>query len=160
MQPVPTLPLIPTRYKQKVFHTHSWPIGGEAISRALVGVPQFPLLELNFAATWAFQLGATSYSVLQAKYLKRDSFLSTSNERIERGDMDAKWSIHICPVPRGQRHEIHAQLLERGLPFVKKWMTENTLDGRPGRSTLTLSYNEETKVLGHEIERTLQPERV
>jgi hypothetical protein len=35
------VPIIPTRRKSKIPHTHSYPVGAKTISEALFGVPQF-----------------------------------------------------------------------------------------------------------------------
>ena len=159
VQKAALLPLIPTRFKSKIAHTHSYPIGAEAISKALAGVPQIADLELTFW-DYQFQPLATSYKVLEVAYRKLGSFHSASKDMIERGYLEAKWQITVKPVPRRQRQLVQAQLLERGLPFMKDWLLKNVVDGRRGRSGLSFSYNEETKVLGHEIATSLEPERV
>ena len=40
--------VIPTAWKHKIPHSLSYPIGSEAISQALIGVPQFDELSLDF----------------------------------------------------------------------------------------------------------------
>ena len=79
---------------------------------------------------------------------------------IERGYLEVKWQITVKPVPIAQRNLVRAQLLERGLPFVKQWLTENTNCGRKGRSGLIFSYYEETKMLGYEVATNLEPVRL
>jgi len=152
-------PLIPTRFRSKIAHTHSYPIGAEAISTALAGVPQFELLELTFSTTWAFQAAATKYSLLHVKYQKRGSLFSASNTMVARGDLEAKWSIHVCPVPRSQRHAVQSKLLVSGLSTVRTWLNANTSMSR-GRNTLSLFYDEDTTTLTYEIEKNLEPERL
>jgi hypothetical protein len=159
MQTVPTLPLIPTRYKSKIAHTHSYPIGAEAISLALAGVPQFERLELTFW-DYKFQPLAKSYEVLKVEYLMRGSFHSASKEMVARGDLNARWSIVIKPVPRGQRHAVQNDLLERRFPFVKQWLIENTSAGRIGRTTMTYFWYEDEQKLGYEESQKVEPERI
>lgn len=62
---------IPTRYKAKIPRTLSYPIGAKAISDALLGVPQFNELNVEFFYhnQWADHHGtATPYQVLHAHY--------------------------------------------------------------------------------------------
>ncbi len=160
MQTVPTLPLIPTRYKQKVFHTHSWPIGAEAMSKALAGIPQFDQLELTFAATWAFQSAATKYAVMHVRYQRRLRSFSDGNAGSAHDLMELGWGLHICPIPRSQRHAIQTRLIEEGLPLAKKWLTDNTAGNRPGKTSISLFYDEEQGTMTHEVERSLEPERI
>jgi len=113
METLPAAPLIPTRFKSKIAHTHSYPIGAEAISHALAGVPRFERLELTFW-DYKFQPLATNYKVLEIVYQKRERFHMVSKEMIERGYLEAKWVITIKPVPRTQRHAVQNDLLEFG----------------------------------------------
>lgn len=159
MDTPPAFPLIPTRFKSKIAHTHSYPIGAEVISRALAGVPEFDRFELTFW-DYKFQPLATSYEVLKIAYLKRGSLHSASREMLERRDFDSKWSIMIKPVSRGQRHAIQTHLLERRLPFARQWLIENATKRHEGRALLAYSWSEEQQVLGHEVERLLEPERI
>jgi hypothetical protein len=159
MQTVPTLPVIPTRYKSKIAHTHSYSIGAEAISKALAGVPQFEGLELTFW-DYQFQPHATSYKVLDIAYRNLGGFHSASKDMIESGYLDEKWNIHVKPVPRSQRRAIQTDLLERGLPFVKKWLTENRNDEQRGRAGITLSWYEVEQRLGYEVAKKLEPKRI
>jgi hypothetical protein len=154
-----TLPLIPTRFRSKIAHTHSYPIGAEAISKALEGVPQFERLELTFW-DYQFQPHATSYKVLEVDYRNLGGFHSASKEMIESGCLDEKWNIHVKPVPRSQRRSVQADLLERGIPFVRKWLTENTNDEQRGRAGISIFWYEVEQRLGYEVTTKLEPKRI
>ena len=159
LMPSPTALLIPTRFRSKIAHTRSYPVGAEAISKALAGVPQFEHLELTFW-DYKFQPLAKSYKVLEVAYRHLGGFHSASKDMIERGFHEPKWQITVKPVSRGQRHLVQVQLLERGLPYLKEWLTDNTSDRRRGSSALSFSYDEETKTLGYEVATNLEPERL
>jgi hypothetical protein len=66
----------------------------------------------------------------------------------------------LKPVPRSQRRAVQTDLLERGLPFIKKWLIENTNDEQRGRAGITLSWYEVEQRLGYEVAKKLEPKRI
>ncbi len=98
--------------------------------------------------------------MLDVAYRNLGAFHSASKDKIESGYLDEKWNIHVKPVPRSQHRAVQVDLLERGLPFVKKWLTENTNDEQRGRAGITLFWYEVEQRLGYEVETKLEPKRI
>ena len=133
-------PMIPTRWKSKIPHTHSYPVGAKTISEALIGVPQFGELTATFRF-WN-QLArnhgtAKPYRVLEANFSKPSPSLSSSR------DWAGGWSIWVDAVPRSQRHLIQAKIVAEALPSIKAWFLANPHSTeRQGIHSLVFSFDE------------------
>src|SRR5258707_6825028 len=105
-------PIIPTGYKSKIPHTLSYPVGAKAISEALIGVPQFSDLTVEF---WFWnQLArhhgtATPYRVIQAQFSGPRRFFSGSKRIEEQRFYRPTWKVSVDAVPRSLRHLIQSK---------------------------------------------------
>ena len=93
--------MIPTRYKDKIPHTLSYPVGAKVISEALTGVPQFA--ELTVAFRFWNQLArhhgtATPYRVVEAQFSGPHRHFSSSKQM--EGFHCPRWTISVDAVPR------------------------------------------------------------
>jgi hypothetical protein len=78
--------LIPTSYKSKVPQTHSFPAGAKNISTALIGVPQFARIELNFGFYNRKSNNQEScFSVIKAGYSKLSVSPHANNNMLALG---------------------------------------------------------------------------
>jgi hypothetical protein len=73
--------VIPTRYKSRIPHTLSYPVGAKAISEALRGVTQFPELSVRFS--YSNQLArhhgtSTPYPIIEVRFSGPLRFFSAS----------------------------------------------------------------------------------
>lgn len=118
--------MIPTGYKSQIPKTHSYPLGAKAISDALVGVPQWPLLKINFSR----------------KGFVRDRWPESSLEVLSIC-YAGSWEIYVNPVPRPLKHEVQVKLIAEALPKIRKWLESNpqSLD-REGGHRLTFFFDE------------------
>ena len=136
--------IIPTRNKMKIPRTLSYPVGAKAISEALIGVPQFDELsvEFQFWNQLARRHGtATPYPVLQAQYHGPLRYLSAT-KRTE-GYHAPRWTISVDAVPRSLRHQIQSMIVNLALPLVKSWLLANPHSiEREGGHGLTFSFDE------------------
>jgi hypothetical protein len=138
-------PIIPTRYKSKIPHTLSYPVGAKAISDALRGVPQFDRLIVNFY--FSNQLArhhgtSTPYAVVGALYSGPSRFFSASRSIIEQS-RDPRWMITVHAVPRSLRHAIQAKVLAEALPAIRSWLVSNPhASDREGSHGVTFSFDE------------------
>jgi hypothetical protein len=113
--------MIPTRHKQKLPKTLSWPLGAEAISIGLGDAPHVAELTLWFGDSpvyWqsAFQKilrEAKPYAVLVADHTPVEFAAPISGE---------SWTVRINPVPRPTRSVVAGLLRDHGLPAVAEWL--------------------------------------
>jgi hypothetical protein len=115
----------------------SFPVGAEAISSALEGIPYASELKLTFLADSypkrEFDTALREdrpYQLLKCSfYPKQSPGYSGSNKSVEQGWYDEKWQFWIYPVLRVRRHVANQLLIARGLPWIAIWMRESE---RPG----------------------------
>jgi hypothetical protein len=137
--------IIPTRYKSKIPHTLSYPVGAKAISEALRDAPQFS--ELTVCFSFWNQLArhhgtAAPYRVIDALYSGPIRFFSASRT-IEEQSHDPRWTITVHAVPRALRHEIQAKIIAEALPAIRSWLVSNPHGSdREGGHLLTFSFDE------------------
>jgi hypothetical protein len=118
--------VIPTKYKGKLPHTHSYPIGAEALSLALADVPQLAQLGLSFhyASQNRQKLTVDGLeNVLIAAYRHFDAGLWSSNASIERGLHEEIWELTVYAVRREERARVKELLMTEGLPRVTQWLS-------------------------------------
>src|SRR5215510_5689712 len=95
--------IIPTRHKSKIPHTLSYPVGAKIISNALIGVPQFSdlTIEFWFCNKLARHHGtATPYRVIQARFSGPLRSFSASKRMEEQNYYRPRWTISVDAVPR------------------------------------------------------------
>jgi len=123
--------MIPTRYKSKLPHSLSYPVGAEAISESLKGVPQVPALSLGFydrPTVFASEFqklrdSNSPYPIFNATFRHIQPGLSASNKYIAEGWYEETWELSVYPVPRGLKSAARQVLLSEGLPLIRKWLS-------------------------------------
>ena len=140
MDDAPAL-IIPTCSKVKISSRLSYPIGAEAISRALVSTPQLPDLRLHF------------YTDLRVKWY--DEFLRVEYlDRAQTADAppilyllrrppQSRWEIVVQPVPQAVLNRIKQYIVDSALPQVAHWLLERSHQGRPGNEVLAFFHDKE-----------------
>jgi hypothetical protein len=130
--------MIPIRLKSKLRRHLSYPIGAEAISEELAGVPHFDSLSISFSdsAVWPaaeFHRLLTErlpYRVMAAEFQPaRKPGLKGSAAMIEYGFFDEGWELHVYPVLSEYRSRANRLLREQGLPAIANWLGSS---GRAG----------------------------
>jgi hypothetical protein len=128
--------MIPTRHKTKIASTHSYPLGANAISDALIGVPQRELLKINFG----FWKGFAKDRVVGAPYRVLSAWYSGSTFTFWSL---AGWTIEVDAVPRPLKHVIQGKLIADALPKIREWLISNDHSSeREGGHYLTFYFDE------------------
>jgi hypothetical protein len=119
---------IMTRFRRPIPKGRSYPIGSEAISSALEGVPQFEGLSvafrcLNPAALLRVPADAETFlRVLEATFEKISPGCTGSNAGAEAGWYSEKWKLFVYPVPSGAKARVRGGLLKTGIPGIRAWL--------------------------------------
>lgn len=123
--------MIPTKFKQKLPKTLSYPIGAEAISEGFAYAPHAEEINLEFhdmpvwpASDFQYTLrDALPYPILIAEY-KPSSKPGYSGAKfmVEAGWYDQHWSLRVYPVRRELKHTVGQLLREHGLPVLVEWL--------------------------------------
>ncbi len=134
--------MIPTRYKAKLAPNPSYPVGAEALSEALAGVPHVESLSVSFSNR-AVEPGSVFRRLLAARLPFRilsDEFrpgrgpgLTGSNDMLERAWYDERWELTVYAVLSELRHVANRLLREQGLPAVARWLRASTRVGQDPR---------------------------
>ena len=134
--------ILPTGSRAKHSQAVSYPIGAEALSQALNGVPQYDQITCDFYGGGQHDHGKPQLYVLSVHYRKQAQRFSYSRSAIDHGAFDPQWKITVFAVPRQLRGAIKLLLLEQGLPdLVRQWLIEKShLTGQTGESVLWLEY--------------------
>ena len=157
----PELHIFPTSSRSNHSKEVSYPIGAEALSQALDGVPQHDRISCDFYGGGAHDHGKPQLYVLNVRYEKQARRFSDSAFALERGVFDPRWKISVFAVPRQLRGAIKLLLLEQGLPdLVRPWLIEKShLTGQTGGSALWLEHFRADNVLKPTIREEILPER-
>ena len=117
--------MIPTAHKAKIPNTLSYPIGAEAISRALTAEPAAASIKLWFcrAPIWP---GAEFERVLRKNLPYR---ILTVDYRSPKDPLFAGMMLTVYPVLRSMRHAAGQLLRDRGLMEVETWMRNGLVGG-------------------------------
>lgn len=155
------LHIFPTSSRSKHSKEVSYPIGAEALSHRLEGVPQHDLITCNFYGGRPHDDGKPQIYVLNACYEKRSRRFSDSGSALERGVFDPRWTIRVYAVPRQLRGEIKLLLIEQGLPdLIRPWLiAKSHLTGQTGGTTLWLEYVRADKVFTTTLREEIAPDR-
>jgi len=120
--------IIPTLHKEKISQSLSYPVGAKDVSEALVSVPQFGDLQLNF---WTYQFRnrwpSGDYVFLR---VGAAPFRQTQGE------------IEVQPVPRVMRHRFHEYIVGTALAQMAKWLVEGAAVAPGQEGSLVFSYDE------------------
>jgi hypothetical protein len=142
--------IFPTSSRAKHSHLVSYPIGAEALSRALDGVPQHSMLACSFYAGNAHQhLDEPHQLVLSVVYRKRARSFFDGGDAGSRGVFDPRWTISVFAIGREVRHAVKTSLLSEGLPkIVRPWLIDMAaVTGKTGECGLSLRYDVATSTL-------------
>jgi hypothetical protein len=158
----PKLHIFPTSDRMKHSKELSYPIGAEALSHGLNGVPQHNLITCDFLTGYPqYDDGKPQFFVLQVIYEKRARTFHDGKSALKRGVFDPHWKIRVFTVPRHLRGAIKLLLLEQALPnVIRPWLIEkNNLTGQTGGSALWLEYVRADEVFKYTTREDIAPER-
>ena len=131
--------LIPTRFKAKIAHDWSYPIGAEVLSNALAEIPQYALINLDFHSPH-IKKGENTIPLIWVNY---------SNPRTTA--MERNWSITVYSVPSSLRSEFRKRLIGEVLPCLRRWITaKRTPVWLGGNKGLHVVFNKETEKIQYE----------
>jgi hypothetical protein len=154
--------VFPTLSRAKHSHLVSYPIGAEALSRALDGVPQHRMLACDFYAGSAHQhLDMTLQLVLSVVYRRHPGAFHFGRDAASRGVFDPRWTIGVFAIGRVIRHAVKTRLLVEGLPdLVRPWLLDAaSVTGKSGECGLTLHYDSVEHIFVPRISNALLPDR-
>jgi hypothetical protein len=151
--------IIPTRFKAKISHELSFPIGAERLSKALLPTPQFSKLSLHFNSDRWRNVSFRRYACIGIEHSSRradmvDRFLDSAGVPLFN-----EWQVNVFPVPRIHRHLIHQHVINRALPEICEWLCKRDEVERPGEESLTFFFDEEKDLFTPEHQSQLQPRR-
>ncbi len=157
------LHIFPTLDRPKHSKLLAYPIGAEALSRALDGVPQHGDLACTFFA------GNPHH---EQNKRQRLYFMAVTYEKVARsfhhgqsaevfGVFKPRWRIHIYAVPVETRAAIKQHLLDDILPnHARPWLIEKaSMTGRTGGAALILHYDRAADRITTEAREGFSPER-
>ena len=130
--------VIPTRFKSKLPNTLSWPVGAEAITAGLGDAPHAAECTLWFSDSPVWRASefqrtlreARPYAVLVIEYRPPSRMGYSGSKAMEAtGVYDAKWEVHVNPVPRTWRATVATLLREKGLPAAADWLRSINVPG-------------------------------
>lgn len=115
--------LIPTLYKTRLPRNLSYPIGAEALSNGLAGVPQLSQFQISFS------------DIVSAWKSKFQRILAEGADyEIVTVRFWSPFEILVYPVQRTLKHAAHEALLLHGLPPLREWMLRQS-----SRRTMTFA---------------------
>jgi hypothetical protein len=137
------LVVVPTISKAKISRDLSYPIGAEAISRAVEGVPQFQLVRLQFYYWSDHSLRRGHYEILRVEYLNNSTPLDEYPvTNLWKRPPQCQWEIVVQPVPRVHRHRIKTYIAESALSEVRGWLIQRDDYVQSGSEVLAFFYDE------------------
>jgi hypothetical protein len=153
--------VFPTSHKAKISKSMSYPIGAEALSAALEGVPQSALISLWFghaSTSIALRAGhASRYKILSAFYSHHLPNQFSAN-RLRESFYGPKWHLYVYEVPRQHRHAVRSLLDSEGLPRVGVWLRNMAdITEREGHCQIDLILDEAQMTLQYETTVYRQP---
>jgi hypothetical protein len=154
--------VFPTLSRAKHSHLVSYPLGAEALSRALDGVPQHAALACHFIAGNTHQhLDKLRQLALSSAYQRRERSFNDGQEAQARGVFLPRWTITVFAIPKTQRHEIKTALLTDGLPnILRPWLVEHAAHlGKTGGCAINLEYDISEAKLVATVQTEFLPDR-
>ena len=163
--------IFPTLHKDKHSKLVAFPLGAQALSRLLEGVPQHDLLTCGFTAGDHADREKTIVSVLMLMYRKSAQQFASSKHDVDRGAFDSQWLITVFAVPTELRHEIKSALIESRTvgsetveseleKTVRPWLLEQfAIHGKTGECTLILRYDRFQKTFSQSTQKSIQLDR-
>jgi len=151
--------LIPTRYRVKIPHLLSYPIGAEAISDALKDVPQFKQLVLRFYFSTDYHLKQGTYEFIRVEYKNRSESSEWTKLGLYKRIEQYTYEIVVQPVPKVFRHKVKGLILSEALPAIRERLATHSELGRQGSYVLSFFYDEGTDAVIVERSDKLEPVR-
>jgi hypothetical protein len=151
--------IIPTRYKAKISHELSFPIGAEKISKALAGVPQFGELILHFNSDRWRSIPHKRYACIS---VMRSSRRESMAEKYVDAGLDTlwgEWEIDVSPVPRIHRHRIQQYIVDHALSEMREWLNKRADTRLLSEETLRYFFDEERDEFAFEANEEFHPQR-
>ena len=151
--------IIPTRFKGKISHEMSFPIGAEKVSKALLDAPQFSDIILHFKTPQQRQIYLRSYACIGITRSSRRAEMAEKFLDSNGIPLFNEYELEIYPVPRIYRHRIQEHIIDHALPAVNEWLHHRARFRQPGEETLTFLFDEEKDDFTAKIDTHLQPQR-
>ncbi len=118
------IPMIPTRYKQKLRQAQTYALGAQMISDALSLVPQFDELELNFSANRHDKVTpAGEHLVITAGYVKHNLGLSAANDAT--AFYGPRWELWAYAISRELSATVRSKMRDYGFDLIRDWLSES-----------------------------------
>lgn len=138
--------VIPTASRVKISQKLSYPLGAEALSLALVSVPQREDIRLHFYWWSDRGLRRGHYEFLRVEYLNNVRPLQewpiwSLYQRPAQG----RWEIVVQPVPRTVRHRVKQYIEDFALPQIAQWLNFRKDLTQQGGDILAFFYDEESE---------------
>jgi hypothetical protein len=155
--------IFPTLDRPKHSKLLAYPIGAEALSRGLDGVPQHALLACEFFASNPNheQNKRNLLYFMAVSYARRERSRFDGPSAAERGVFDPRWKINIHAVPIEVRAHIKKLLIENAMETIlRPWLVANAmLTGKTGGAALILHYDRDKNEITHQEREGIAPER-
>lgn len=160
-QPSSQQHIFQTLFRAKHSHLVSYPLGAEALSQALAGIPQHAAVKCEFVAGNSHQhLDKPLFLVLTASYQRRERNFNDGPDADARGVFLPRWTITVFAVPKTLRHAVKTALAD-GLPnILRPWFIEHAgISGKTGACALSLEYEVAEARLLPTARTAIQPDR-
>jgi hypothetical protein len=151
--------LIPTRFKAKISHLLSFPIGAERVSKALADTPQIAKLFLHFNSDRWGHVRSGRYPCIRVQHSSRCAGMADRFSDATGVPMFNEWEVCVYPVPRIHRHSIQQNIVTIALPQINEWLRKRTELQQPGEQSLTFYFDERKDEFMSESEMQLHPVR-
>lgn len=152
--------VIPTRFKARISHLLSFPIGAERISKVLAGTPQIGKLFLHFSSDRRSQIiDSGRYPCIRIQHSSRQAEMAQRCLSSGKAPLFNEWEIRVYPVPRIHRHRVQRYIVDAALPELNKWLYCRAELQQPGEDSLTFFFDERKDEFTQESEMQLQPQR-
>jgi hypothetical protein len=151
--------LIPTRFKGKISHELSFPVGAEKLSNALAHSPQYSRLVLHFHSDFRRRVRLGCYPCIGV--MRASRYADMKNEFLDAAGIPLfnEWQLDVYPVPRIHRHLIQQHIINRALPEISEWLRKRDEIEHSGEESLKFFFDEEKDEFTPELQTRLQPQR-
>jgi len=151
--------IIPTRYKAKISHDLSFPVGAEKISKALSDTPQIRELILHFNSDRWHQVAYKRYACIGVMHSSRRAAMADMHLDAAGVPLFSEWEIDVHPVPRICRHRIQRYIVDHALTEMRDWLRKRAEIPLLGEESLKFFFDEERDEFSSEVNEQLHPQR-
>lgn len=136
--------MFPTRARDKIPKTLTYPLKAKFLSEELADVPQADEFELWFSSygTPAKLRQSTEFLLLRVWYRHREVGQFTAHSMEERGYNDPRWTITVSAIPVEIRARVTQLLHDEGLPKIRAWLQLKADVSNQRSSRIEVLYNE------------------